>query len=146
MSRLRAALVMTALALVLPCAGVSAQEPSLQDDPIFAALFPPDLIMQHRSEIGLTDEQRDAISRLLQDVEGRVRRMQRELVDQMRQLTDNMKATRVDLDRALDQLDKVLDTEKRIKQANLEMLIRIKNLLSADQQAALARFQDGGAR
>ena len=50
--------------------------------------------------------------------------------------------TRVDLDRALDQLDEVLGTEKEIKQAHLEMLVRIKNLLSAEQQAALERLRD----
>jgi len=53
-------------------------------------------------------------------------------------------ATRVDLDRALDQLDNVLDTEKEIKQAHLEMLVRIKNLLTPDQQATLERLRGSG--
>ncbi len=38
------------------------QAPAVQADPLFDALFPPELIMQHRRAIGLTDEQRDAIS------------------------------------------------------------------------------------
>ena len=59
--------------------GLSAQaeEPAaLQEDPIFSSLFPPELIMQHRRAIGLSDEQRDAISRLIGDVQGRVTALQ----------------------------------------------------------------------
>ena len=32
-----------------------AQEPALQEDPLFGTLFPPELIMQHRRAIDLTD-------------------------------------------------------------------------------------------
>ena len=91
--------------------------------------------MQHRRAIDLTDEQRDAISRMIQDLQSRVVRFQWDLLDEIQQLTETMEATRVDLDRALDQLDEVLNTEKEIKQAHLDMLVRIKNLLSAEQQA-----------
>jgi Spy/CpxP family protein refolding chaperone len=113
-------------------------------DPLFETLFPPELIMQHRRAIGLTDEQRDAISQLIQELQGRVVRLQWELLDEMQQLTTIVEGLRVDLDRSLDQLDAVLDTEKEIKQAHLEMLIRIKNLLSAEQQATLERLRDAG--
>ncbi|MGE0158517.1 MAG: Spy/CpxP family protein refolding chaperone [Gemmatimonadales bacterium] len=131
---------------------LAAQEPtppavqsSVQGDPIFQALFPPELIMQHRRAIGLTDEQRDAISQLIQQLQGRVVRLQWELLDEMQQLTEVMSATRIDLDRALDQLDDVLETEKSIKQAHLEMLVRIKNLLTAEQQATLERLRSAPA-
>ena len=59
----------------------------------------------------------------------------------MQQLTEVMSAARVDLARALDALDSVLETEKSIKQAHLEMLVRIKNLLSPSQQAELERLR-----
>ena len=51
---------------------------------------------------------------------------------------------RVDLDRALDQMDRVLDTEKEIKQAHLEMLVRIKNLLRPEQQRRLEELRRAG--
>jgi Spy/CpxP family protein refolding chaperone len=50
----------------------------------------------------------------------------------------------VDLDRALDQLESVLDTEQEIKQSHLEMLVRVKNLLSPAQQAQLERLRGSG--
>jgi Spy/CpxP family protein refolding chaperone len=125
-------------------APVSAQEPpaaSVQEDPLFQSLFPPELIMQHRRAINLTDQQRDAISRLIQELQGRVVSLQWELLDEMQQLTEVMSAPRIDLDRALDQLDNVLETEKSIKQAHLEMLARIKNLLTPEQQTQLERLR-----
>jgi Spy/CpxP family protein refolding chaperone len=139
-----AALLATAGLAGLP-PGLSAQEPpAVQQDPLFEALFAPELIMQHRRAIGLTDEQRDAISQMIQQLQGRVVRLQWELLDEMQQLTETMGATRVQLDRALDQLNEVLATEREIKQAHLEMLVRIKNLLSAEQQATLERLRSGG--
>ena len=128
-------------ALAIPLA--AQDEPAIADDPLFATLFPPELIMQHRRAIGLTDEQRDAISRLIGDLQGRVVRLQWELLDEMQQLTDVTSAPRVDLDRSLDQVENVLDTEKEIKLAHLEMLVRIKNLLSPDQQSTLERLRAG---
>ena len=126
-------------------APVLAQEVQpLADDPLFATLFQPELIMQHRRAIALTDEQRDAISRLIQELQGRVVRLQWELLDEMQTLTEITSGSRVDLDRSLDQIESVLATESEIKQAHLEMLVRIKNLLSADQQATLERLRDGG--
>ena len=144
--RTLAFVVVAALGVVAPgTVGLAAQEqPTVQEDPLFQTLFPPDLIMQHRRAIGLTDEQRDAISQLIQQLQGRVVRLQWELLDEMQQLTETMDAPRVQLDRALDQLDAVLDTEKEIKQAHLEMLVRIKNLLTPEQQATLERLRAQG--
>ena len=142
MSRSSLAVLFAVVAIASSAAPAAAQEQALPDDPLFSSLFPPELIMQHRRAIGLTDEQRDAISRLIGDLQGRVVRLQWELLDEMQQLTEIMSATRVDLDRALDQLGNVLGTEQEIKQAHLEMLVRIKNLLSAQQQATLERLRE----
>ena len=98
--------------------------------------------LDRMADFDLTDEQRDAISRMIQDLQSRVVRFQWDLLDEIQQLTETMEATRVDLDRALDQLDDVLGTEKEIKQAHLDMLVRIKNLLSVEQQAILERLRD----
>ena len=133
------ALVVCSGALSTPA--LAQQEMALADDPLYTALFPPELIMQHRRAIDLTDEQRDAISQLIGELQGLVVRLQWELLDDMQRLTEIMSSPRVDLDRSLDQLENVLDTENEIKQAHLEMLVRIKNLLSRDQQATLERLR-----
>jgi len=132
------------LGLVAAPVASSAQEPgseaaatALAEDPIFVSLYPPELIMQHRRAIGLNDEQRDAISRLIADLQGRVLAMQWELLDEIEDLAAITEGRRVDLDRAIDQMGDVLEKEKEIKQAHLEMLVRIKNLLTSEQQVML---------
>ena len=117
------------------------QGQTIAQDPLFATLFPPELIMQHRRAIGLTDEQRDRISQLIGDLQGRVIQLQWDLLDEMQQLAEITSGSRVDLDRSLDQIGNVLDTENEIKQRHLEMLVRVKNLLSAEQQATLKRLR-----
>lgn len=134
------------LAMGWPTGPVEAQQepPTVQDDPIFETLFPPELIMQHRRAIGLDDEQRDAISRLISDLQGRVLSLQWELMAEVEELSTITARPRVDLDRALDQMDTVLDTEKEIKQAHLEMLVRIKNILTPLQQEMLEDLRGTG--
>ena len=135
------------LIVLVVCSGapstpvLAQQEQAIAENPLFATLFPPDLIMQHRRAIGLTDEQRDAISQLIGDLQGRVIRLQWDLLDEIQRLTEITSGSRVDLDRSLDQIGNVLDTEKEIKEAHLEMLVRVKNLLSAEQQATLERLR-----
>jgi hypothetical protein len=123
---------------------VASQEQTgeVEADPLFSVLFAPELIMQHRRAIGLTGEQRDAISGMIQEAQGKVVQLQWELLDQVQELTEVLDRTRVDVDLALDRMDHVLDTEKRVKQAHLELLVGIKNLLSDEQQAMLRRLRD----
>ncbi|MDH3270272.1 MAG: hypothetical protein OEN56_03005 [Gemmatimonadota bacterium] len=117
------------------------EQPTVQSDPLFATLFPPELIMQHRRAIGLDEAQRGEITRLISDLQGRVLSLQWELSSEVEELAAIMGRPRVDLDRALDQMDAVLDREKEIKQAHLEMLVRIKNLLRPEQQARLEELR-----
>jgi Spy/CpxP family protein refolding chaperone len=119
---------------------------SIGEDPLFTTLFPPELIMQHRRAISLTDEQRDAISQLIGDLQGRVVRLQWDLLDEVQRLAEVTSGTRVDLDRSLDQIGNVLDMESEIKQAHFEMLVRIKNLLNAEQQTTLERLRAAEAQ
>lgn len=141
---LRTAAVAAALALWVP-SGVRAQDEALSGDPLEQVLFAPELLMQHRRAIGLTDEQRDAASRLIQDLQGRVVSLQWELLDEMESLTEALEGPRVDLDLALDRFADVLERENEIKRLHLELLIRLKNLLTPEQQRELARLRGGEA-
>lgn len=141
--RARPALAVTLALALLTSPALAQERPPVTEDPLFSTLFAPELIMQHRRAIGLTDEQRDAISRMIQELQGRVVRLQWELLDEVQRLTEITSESRVDLDRSLDQLGSVLDTEREIKQAHLEMLVRIKNLLTPEQQSTLERLREG---
>jgi Spy/CpxP family protein refolding chaperone len=132
-----------ALAVLLGARAAAAQAPPKQEaDPFASVLFPPELIMQHARAIRLNDEQRAAITRLIEQLQGRVIGLQWQLAEQVQALKETLNGTRVDQDRALDQLNRVLETEKSIKKAHLEMLLRIKNVLRAEQQRELARLRE----
>ena len=138
----RLLLTLSALAVWAGSTPAAAQTaPQQEADPFAAVLFPPELIMQHARAIRLSDEQRGVITRHIEQLQSRVVRMQWQLSEQVQALRETLARPRVDQDRAIDQLNRVLDTEKSIKQAHLEMLIRIKNVLRPEQQAELARLR-----
>ncbi|MFO7628677.1 MAG: hypothetical protein R6W06_04005 [Prochlorococcaceae cyanobacterium] len=110
--------------------------------PCWPPNFEPELIMQHRRAIDLTDRQRDEISALIQQLQGQVVELQWELLEQVEELSAALAGPRVDLDRSLDRMDAVLRTEQRIKRAHLSLLVRIKNLLRPEQQEILRRLRD----
>lgn len=120
----------------------TAPPPTPAVDPIARALFDPELIMKHRRAINLTDEQRDAISKLIRELQGQVVSLQWELQDQTEAMATELARPRVDLDRALDKLNRVMQTERKIKEAHLTLLVRIKNTLRPDQQEALKKMRD----
>lgn len=124
--------------------GAWAQAEERRPDPYSEVFFAPELIMTHRRAIGLTDEQRDAITGEIQDLQGRAVSYQFELLDEQQTLLEILAEDEVDLDRAMDQLDEFLETENRLKKAQVELLIRIKNILTRDQQRALREIRERG--
>lgn len=131
--------VLVAACVALPAA---AQDASPVADPVFRSLYEPELIMKHRRAIGLSDEQRDAISRLIRELQGKVVSLQWELQDQTASLSTELNKPRVDLDRALDRMGRVLQTEREIKEAHLTLLVRIKNVLRPEQQTSLQQLRE----
>lgn len=119
--------------------------PAQEADRFASVLFPPELIMQHARAIRLSDGQRSEITGLIGQVQQRVIGLQWQLAEQVQALEQTLGGTRIDQDRAIDQLNRVLETEQSIKQAHLEMLIRIKNLLRPEQQTQLARLRSAAA-
>jgi Spy/CpxP family protein refolding chaperone len=131
------------LALLSGSVAANAQDapPRQETDPFASVLFPPELIMQHARAIRLSDGQRSAITEQIREVQQRVLGLQWELAEQVQALRQTLAGARIDQDRAIDQLNRVLETEKSIKQAHLEMLVRVKNLLRPEQQTELTRLR-----
>jgi len=137
-------LLMLAAVLLTPAA-LRAQTPQEQDEEPFAALlFTPEEIMQHRRAIDLNDEQRDAMTRLIQDLQGQLMALQWRLLDETESVREALEGPRVDMDRAMDRFQRALNTEMEIKRVHLELLVRIKNILSPDQQEELLRLRPPG--
>jgi Spy/CpxP family protein refolding chaperone len=103
-------------------------------------LFPPSLIMQHQSDIGLTDAQRDAITKEMTDVQKAVVDLRWQLEEKTAALTKLLAADKIDEGAAMAQADQVLQLEDRLKHLRLAFLIRVKNLLTPAQQETLRKL------
>jgi Spy/CpxP family protein refolding chaperone len=106
-------------------------------DPLGDAMFPPEMIMQHQRELGLTDQQKTFMRGEINKTTTRFNELQWQLQDAMEVLHETMKANVVNEQQALAQLDKVLDNEREIKRLHMELAIRIKNNLTPEQQTKL---------
>jgi len=122
---------------VVLVSGQQPQPPQPPGDPIGEAMFPPEMIMQHQREIGLTTEQKMFMRGEIQKTTTSFNELQWQLQDSVEALYEIMKSSSVNEQQALAQLDKVLDAEREIKHLHIGMAIRIKNNLTPEQQARL---------
>jgi Spy/CpxP family protein refolding chaperone len=122
--------------LILSFSAATAQQPP-QPDPFAGNLFPPELIMQHQQTLGLSEEQKNFLKAELRKMQTRLTELQWDLQEEVEKLTALMKQDQVDEAQTLAQLDKVLSLEREIKRLHIGLLIRVKNKLTAEQQARL---------
>jgi Spy/CpxP family protein refolding chaperone len=126
------------LALLL-APGLRAQEAA--DDPLARLLFAPELVMRHQAEIGLSPEQRSAITRAIADFQSRVVEVQWRMQDATQKLLAVLGKPHVDQAAALAQVDEVLNLERGMKREHLTLLIQIKNTLTPEQQGKLTALR-----
>jgi Spy/CpxP family protein refolding chaperone len=132
----------TALLLVsVMLLGAEPGPPSPGVDPVGRRLFPPELIMAHQQEAGLSDEQRGAILKEIEKAQPAILQAQWQLQAATEGLGRLLDPARVDEAKALAQADKVMSLEREVKRAHLGLLVRIKNVLSESQQSKLAELR-----
>ena len=112
------------------------------DDPLGQYLFPPELVIGHQQEIGLTDAQRTAIQTAMKAAQAKFIDLQFQMSGEVEKLQRLIQGPVVDEGKALEQVDRVLNAEREIKHAQLTLVIRIKNQLTEQQQAALAKLRE----
>ena len=110
--------------------------------PDFAqALFPPQLIMQNQSEIGLEPAQREAIIKEMQSLQGTVTPLQWEIKRIQGEIKAKIETTPIDKDATLKLLGELLETETKIKRSHFGALIAIKSLLKPQQVQQLRQLR-----
>ena len=111
-------------------------------DPLASLLYPPDLVMKNQNAINLTDKQRAAIQAYVVEAQGKFVPAQLRLAGEVEKLQALLKAPSTDEDRAVEQVTRVLDVEREVKQAQVRLMVRVKNALTAAQQAELNKLRD----
>ncbi len=100
-------------------------------------VFPPELVMRHQADIGLSSGQRKAITEAMSESYAQVVEAQWSIQAATEQLKSLLEGTQVDESAALAQIDRVMEAEQQLKRSHLALLIRVKNQLKPEQQARL---------
>jgi Spy/CpxP family protein refolding chaperone len=104
--------------------------------------FPPELVMQHQSEIGLQDAQRAALTSAVQQAQGKFMDVQWKLSAEGEKMGRLLQPAQVDETQVLEEVDRILVLEREMKRAQIGLMVRIKNTLTPAQQAKLMEIRN----
>lgn len=96
-------------------------------------LFPPNVILEHKAELNLSKEQFTAIRAAVVEVQAGVAEHEWDIAEAYQALMLELDKTPIDTTRVLDYVDAALLAENKVKKKQVSMLIRLKNLLTAEQ-------------
>ena len=102
--------------------------------------FPPELVMRWQSEIGLQDAQRTSLTSALQQAQAKFMDLQWKLSAEGEKMGRLLQGTQVDETKVLEEVDRILALEREIKRMQISLMVRIKNTLTAEQQAKLSKL------
>ncbi|MBL8607000.1 MAG: hypothetical protein JNL38_06755 [Myxococcales bacterium] len=125
-------------------APVEAPAPAAPPGAVESRLFPPEVVMDHQVAIALTAAQKDAITREVERAQKELLALQWELSAEKEKLLVVLDEPRVDEDKSAKAAARLMERETKIKAAHLAMLVRVKNVLTAEQQQKLRALRDAG--
>lgn len=103
-------------------------------------LFPAEMVIRQASEIGLTENQKDAIKEVIRETDSRTLDVKWDLRDEAEKMRKMLEPASVDEQAVIKQANIVMTLEKEMKVMQLSMLIRIKNILTEEQVKQLRQF------
>ena len=110
-------------------------------DPIGQNLYPPDLVFLHAEAIGLSDSQKTAIQSAVLSAQSHFVVFQPRLEHATQTMVRLLSQSHVNDAEVLAQLDKILSVEREVKRTQIGLMIRIKDVLTAEQQAKLRQLR-----
>jgi Spy/CpxP family protein refolding chaperone len=124
---------------LLPLVSLAQSPPA--DDPIARYLYPPELIMAHAKDLGLQEKQRETIKNEVTKAQSRFFDLQWQAKEETDNMVKLLQQSPLDESRILEQADRVMSLEREIKRTHLTLLIRLRNLLTPEQQAKLQQLR-----
>lgn len=105
------------------------------------SLFPPELVLHNQIAIGLTDDQTAQIKKLLSETHARMTDLQVDLQRAAERVRGVLEPARVDEAAAIAAAEQTMAIESQLKKTHLTLLVRIKNILTEEQQTKLAALR-----
>ena len=123
---------------VIVCFGMAtAMAAGPKDDVFKGKLFPPNVILENQEELGLSKDQFTKIRAAVVEVQGNVAEYEWDMREAYMKLMAELDQSPVNEDRVLEHANTALLAENQVKKRQMRMLVRLKNLLTADQIAYL---------
>ena len=100
-------------------------------------LFPPNVILEHQAELGLSKQQFTAIKRAVVEVQANVAEHEWDVREAYMSIMNELDKSPIDENKALEFVSAALLAENQVKKEQMAMLIRLRNLLTDEQIAYL---------
>lgn len=127
-------LPLAAVTMMLLVSGAWAQGMGQQDRDVFKGkLFPPNIILEHQDELGLSKDQFTAIRAAVVEVQSNVAEHEWDMREAYQQVMARLDDETIDEDAVLQNIDAVLRAENEVKKLQVQMLITLRNLLTDEQ-------------
>ncbi len=116
------------------------------DDAFQRAMFDPQFVLRNAQAIGLSPAQRKTILDELKSAQIALAPLQVDMTGPAMELQELVDAPRVDEAKVLVIVEQVLRIENEVKKRQVMLIVRIKNVLSPEQQSRLRAIRDAGSK
>jgi Spy/CpxP family protein refolding chaperone len=110
-------------------------------DPLAERLFPPDLILHNGEAIGLSDEKRQEVMSCAERAQARFQELEQALLKEREALVALLDRGKADEPALVKQLDNVIARESDIRKEQFRLMLSLRKLLTAEQQARLNQLR-----
>ena len=135
-------LTLLGLCLVLLSSIASAQGVGQQKDVFKGKLFAPNIILENQDALDLNKEQFTAIRAAVVEVQGSVAEHEWDLREAYMKVLADLDEVPIDEDQVMQNVEAALLAENKVKQLQVTMLIRLRNLLTDEQVQYLQGLQE----
>lgn len=122
-------------------AGIAAAAPP-KEDVFKGKLFAPNVILEHKDELGLSKQQFTEIRRAVVDVQANVAEHEWDIAEAYQSIMAELDKRPIDEQRVLEHVAAALRAENEVKKLQVGMLVQLKNLLTAEQIEYLESVRD----
>jgi Spy/CpxP family protein refolding chaperone len=130
---IRKIMPLAGLCFVLLSTDALAQGQGPQKDVFKGKLFAPNIILEHQDELDLSKEQFTAIRAAVVEVQSNVAEHEWDLREAYQNVMSDLDDSPIDEGRVLGNVQEALLAENEVKKLQVAMLIKLRNLLTAEQ-------------
>lgn len=139
-----AVFIIAALITLAPPTAVFAAEPESRPAPPGIGFVPPDFYPKHREELGLSDEQMQAMKQTVEGMRERGEKIQAELRDRSQALQTEIGKTPVDPEKAMERFRAMLQAENEMKGLQFGTQLALRKVLRPEQEEKIRDLVKNG--